>query len=144
MRVSSRERRAIHGPQSWVIVDAQEIRQNGLIYFLRERLPFGFSPLAVTLEAVPQHFMEEYRRRASGKQRGSIERLGQWRIPQCFQIGSHFFFLGGHFFLRWQSVRFRGFERLDAHQVHSIVRARVGFNDQPRHQARRLDFASFA
>ena len=144
VRVGPCQRHAIHTSERGIIVDAQEIGQNGLIHFLGECLSFRFAALAMSFEAVSQHFVEKYRRRAPGKKRGPVEGFGQRRFAQGFQVRGHFFFFGGEFLFGGQSLGFRGFKRFHAQQVHPVVGARIGFHDQPRHQARRSDLASFA
>ena len=58
-----------------IVGHAQKCRQHFLIHFLRERLPFVFIALAVTLQPVPQYFVEKYRRGAAAQQRRSVVRF---------------------------------------------------------------------
>ena len=69
-----------------IINNRQEIRQNRLVHFLRERLPFGNILLPMPFRAVTENFVEKHRRRPPGKQRRTIERLRHRRCPQRLQV----------------------------------------------------------
>ena len=55
-------------PHRGVVGDAQKIGQNLLPNLLRKGLSFGYVFLPVPFRAMPEHFMEENRRRAPGQQ----------------------------------------------------------------------------
>ena len=68
---------AVQAALRGIVNHAEELRQHLLVDLLGKGLPFLIAALAVALQAMPEHFMKENRRRSARKQRRTIERFGQ-------------------------------------------------------------------
>ena len=121
-------------------------RKSGRIVFadvLGEGLAFFVAALALALEAMAEHLVEEDGGGAAGENRGAVEGLGDRSLAQRFEALAQIAHGGFEIGLRGKAVDGWSFEGLLAEQVHAIVGAGDGDGDEPRLQVRRDDLRAF-
>ena len=116
--------------QRGIVNHAEELRQHLLIDLLGEGLPFLLATLAVTFQAVAEHFVKEHCGCSARKQCRTVEGFGQWGCPQSFQVRRHFFNLGGNLCFAGEAIGRSSLERFHPKQFHAVVRASFRLNHQ--------------
>ena len=113
-----------------VVGDGKEVGQHRLADVLGKGLALFVAALALALEAVAEHFVEEHGGGAAGENRRTVERLSDRRLAQRFktlaELAHGRFELG----LRGKAVDGFGLECLLAEEIHAVVGA--GYGDERR------------
>ena len=124
-------------------IDREKIRQHRTVHALGEGLSFGFVLLAVAFHAVSEDLVKEHAGGAAGENGGPDERIHHRRLEQPRQILGDSLDGGQDHFIFGQIPRIHGFKGFRRSQVHSIVGARDGRNDDARKAAAVLQAVAF-
>ena len=137
--VAAAEPGSAEGGAGGVVGDGEEAGQYVFAELLGKGLAFVVAALALAFETVAEHLMKEDGGGAAGEDGGAIEGLGDGRFAQRFEACAEGADGGFEVGLGGKAVDGFGFEGLIAKEVHAIVGAGDGEDDEARLQVRRDD-----
>ena len=127
-----------------IVVDAEPVGRDVLADVARERLAARRVLLAMALDAVAEHLVEEHARGAALEDRRADVRLGERRVVQRVEIGGdrrdHLVDLG----VAGQVGRRAAEPLLEPRQVHAVVGLDADGDRELRVRPRLLDLAALA
>ena len=126
--IKARQLCAAESMQRGIVGHAEELGQDFFVHLFSKSLAFVAAPLALSFNAMAEHFMKKNGRGAAGEQRGTTIRFGKRRGVQRAQVVGHFLRARCHFGFRGKLCRIGKLESLDAHQLHAIVGAGFGLD----------------
>ena len=121
-----------------------KIGQHRLVHLLRERLPFAFVFLPMSLNAMAENLVKEYAARPPGENGRPGIRFDDGRRSKVLQILHHRFDGLADLFIVRQAVQRVPIECFETVELHSILGFRSCVDRQANERAAVLDGRSFA